>query len=207
MWPGVWRINTTRVLRHDGTDARDLTAAEIEGRQQAYELVEFFRSDLPGFADCELLDTATTIGVRETRRVLGDYVLTLDDLQAGRPFPDVIALCGYPVDIHDPTGAGGGVDEAYGTADAYEVPYRCLLPRDIEQLLVAGRCLSATHEALAAIRVMPPAFATGEAAGTAAALAVKLGASPRTVPVIDLQRQLIDQGAYLGESPSLEVSG
>lgn len=196
--PGAWRINTTRILGRDGTDARELTSAEQEGRRQVRALVEFFRAELPGFEDCELLDTAATIGVRETRRVLGEHVLSLEDLQTGRDFDDVVALCGYPVDIHDPTGSGGGVDDAYGTANTYQIPYRSLVPREVEGLLVAGRCLSATHEALAAIRVMPPAFATGEAAGTAAAIAVRLGVTPRRVPIGELQHALLAHGAYLG---------
>jgi hypothetical protein len=197
--PGVWRINTTRILGQDGTDVADLTAAEIEGRRQVDALLEFFRADLPGFSDCRLLDTAATVGVRETRRIVGEHVLSLEDLQSGRHFDDTIALAGYPVDIHDPTGAGGGVDESYRTANAYCIPYRSLLPVDIDNLLVAGRCISATHEALAAIRVMPPSFAMGEAAGTAAALAVRDGIRPRRVSVTELQKQLLAQGAYLGE--------
>ncbi|MGH3749748.1 MAG: FAD-dependent oxidoreductase, partial [Micromonosporaceae bacterium] len=196
--PGVWRINTTRILGRDGTDPRDLTAAETQGREQVHQLVRFFREELPGFENCELLDTAATIGVRETRRIVGEHVLSLDDLQQARHFHDVIALCGYPVDIHDPTGAGGGVDDSYRTANAYEIPYRSLVPRGVEQLLVAGRCLSATHEALAAVRVMPPAFGTGHAAGVAAALAVRDGVAPRKVPIDELQRFLIAQNAYLG---------
>jgi len=198
--PGVWRINTTRVLGMDGTDVRDLTLAEVEGRRQALALVEFFRAELPGFEQASLLDTAAMIGVRETRRIVGDYVLTLEDLQTGRHFTDVIALCAYPVDIHDPTGAGGGVSEAAATANAYEIPYRSLLPRGLDDLLVAGRCVSATHEALGAIRVMPPAFAMGEAAGTAAALAVEAEVSPRNIKTLSLQGRLRDQGAYLGDS-------
>ncbi|TNC24217.1 FAD-dependent oxidoreductase [Amycolatopsis alkalitolerans] len=197
---GVWRINTTRILGRDGTDVADLTAAELAGRDQVDRLVRFFRAELPGFAECELLDTAATIGVRETRRIVGEHVLSLADLQRGTHFDDVVALCGYPVDIHDPTGAGGGVDDSWGTANAYEIPYRSLVPVRIDQLLVAGRCLSATHEALAAIRVMPPAFATGEAAGTAAALAARLGVTPREVPVGELQRALLAGGVYLGRT-------
>ncbi|MGH3311722.1 MAG: FAD-dependent oxidoreductase [Streptomyces sp.] len=196
---GVWRINTTRVLGRDGTNAQDLTSAEIEGRRQVDELMRFFRENLPGFERCELLDTASTVGVRETRRVVGDYVLSLEDLQEGRHFDDVIALCAYPVDIHDPAGAGGGVDDSFGTANYYEIPYRCLLPSEVENLLVAGRCVSATHEALAAIRVMPPSFAMGEAAGTAAALACADNLTLRQLPVPDLQHALVDQGGYLGE--------
>src|SRR5665647_1195618 len=100
------------------------------------ELMTFFRRRVPGFADCVLLDTAATIGVRETRRIVGEYTLTLDDLATGRDFDDVIALCGYPVDIHSPTDSGGGVDEDVETANAYQIPYRCLIPLDCEQLLV-----------------------------------------------------------------------
>jgi hypothetical protein len=201
--PGVWRINTSRVLRRNGTDVHDLTAAEIEGREQAAALLRFFRSDLPGFKKCSLLDTATTIGVRETRRVVGQYTLTLGDLQNGRRFEDVVALCGYPVDIHDPTGPGGGTAEAPPTANTYEIPYRVLVPRDIDGLLVAGRAVSATHEALGAIRVMPPCFAMGEAAGTATALSLENDCAPRAIPVPVLQERLRAAGAYLGE-PAME---
>lgn len=197
--PGVWRINTTRILGKDATRSADLTAAEIEGREQVLKLIDFFRAEIPGFRDCELLDTAATIGVRESRRVVGEYVLTLEDLQTGRHFDDVVAMCGYPVDIHDPAGSGGGSDERWGTANAYEIPYRSLVPRDLDGLLVAGRCASATHEAMAAIRVMPPAFAMGQAAGTSAALAVADGIAPRGVDIEALQRRLLADGAYLGE--------
>lgn len=196
--PGVWRINTTRVLGRDGTDVTDLTAAELDGRDQVQALISFFRAYLPGFGQCQLLDTATTVGVRETRRIDGAYRLELSDLQTGRHFQDTIALCAYPVDIHDPTGAGGGVDESAGTANVYEIPYRCLVPRGVDGLLVAGRSLSASHEALAAVRVMPPAFAMGQAAGTAASLAVRAGVAPREVGVAALRHALLGQGAYLG---------
>lgn len=196
---GVWRINTTRIQRRNGADARDLTLAEIEGRRQVRTLLAFFRKWLPGFEQCELLDTATQIGVRETRRIGGEYTLTLDDLGQGREFEDVIALAGYPVDIHSPTGDGGGATGEWRTANIYQIPYRCLVPLRVEQLLVAGRPLSATHEALGAVRVMPPAFAMGQAAGTAAALAVARGIPPRHVSVPDLQTLLVRQGAYLGE--------
>ncbi len=206
--PGVWRVNTTRVQRLDGTDVGDLTKAEIEGRRQVMQLMEFFRNRLPGFADCVLLDTAATIGVRETRRIVGEYTLTLDDLKTGRDFEDVVALCGYPVDIHSPTDAGGGVDEDLQTANAYQIPYRCLVPLDCEQLLVAGRSVSSTHEALGAIRVMPPAFAMGQAAGTAAALCLAEGVTPRMLDTAKLQAALLADGAYLGrrvEHPATAV--
>jgi hypothetical protein len=197
--PGVWRINTGRVLRRNGTDVQDLTAAEIEGREQTMQLLDFFRSDLPGFERCSLLDTATTIGVRETRRIVGEYTLTLGDLQNGRRFPDVIALCGYPVDIHSPDGAGGGTAEAPPSANVYEIPYRVMIPRELDNVLVAGRAVSATHEALGAIRVMPPCFAMGEAAGTAGAMALDQALTPRTLDVSALQARLRAQRAELGE--------
>lgn len=197
--PGVWRINTTRVQRRVGTDVWDLTRAEIEARRQVQALLAFFRRWLPGFERCELLDTAAQIGVRETRRIRGEYTLTLQDLATGREFDDVIALAAYPVDIHSPTDDGGGATGEWETANIYQIPYRCLVPVGVDQLLVAGRSLSATHEALAAVRVMPIAFAMGQAAGTAAALAVALGLPPRRVPVAELQRRLVAQGAYLGD--------
>ncbi|HEV7266006.1 MAG TPA: FAD-dependent oxidoreductase [Falsiroseomonas sp.] len=164
-------------------------------------LLAFFRADLPGFANCRLLDTATQIGVRETRRILGEYTLTLGDLKNGRCFEDVIALCGYPVDVHDPTGSGGGVTPELQVANAYEIPFFCVMvPQDVDGLLVAGRAVSATHEALAAIRVMPPCFAMGQAAGSAAAMAFATGAQPRTVPIADLHARLKADGAILSTS-------
>ena len=201
--PGVWRINTTRLHHLDGTDVRDLTTAEIEGRRQVATLMKFFRKWLPGFENAILLDTAATIGVRETRRIVGDYMLTAEDLATGREFEDAIALCGYPVDIHSPTGDGGGTDGTYQTANVYQIPYRCLLPARLDGVLVAGRCISATHEAMGATRVMPPSFAMGEAAGTAAALSVEAGVRPRDVAISALHEALVGQGAYLGESAFL----
>lgn len=197
--PGVWRVNTTRLHNYDGTNVEDLTRAEIEGREQVKILLAFFRKWLPGFEQCELHDTAATMGVRETRRIVGEYTLTIDDLATGRSFADTIAYCGYPVDIHSPTGDGGGADGSYQTANEYQIPYRSLVPRDVDNLLVAGRCVSATHEALGAIRVMPPSFAMGQAAGTAAAMAIEWGVPPRKVPVPQLRELLTRQGAFLGD--------
>ena len=200
--PGVWRINTSRVLKRDGTSVGDLTEAEVEGREQVYALMDFFRSDLVGFENCTLLDTAPQIGVRETRRIIGEYTLTLEDIQNATHFDDVIALCGYPIDVHDPAGAGGGTADSPSTANIYEIPYRVMVPKDLDGVLVAGRSVSATHEALGAIRVMPPCFAMGEAAGLAAAMAVKGNASVRDVNIGRLQDQLVNQGAYIGKRAS-----
>jgi hypothetical protein len=199
MEPGVWRINTGRVLRRNGADALELSLAEVEGREQTVALLDFFRNNLPGFEQVELRDTATQIGVRETRRIEGAYELTLQDLHSGRAFDDVVALCGYPLDIHDPTGSGGGTGGAgLDAANVYQIPYRVMLPRFHDGLLVSGRAVSATHEALSAIRVMPPCFALGQAAGVAAALCVGNRASPRHIDYADLKKELLAQGAYLG---------
>lgn len=137
--------------------------------------------------------------MRETLRVVGEYTLTLGDLQNSTRFADVVALCGYPVDSHDPAGAGGGTADAPPAANIYEVPYRVMVPRGLDGVPVAGRAVSATHEAIGAIRVMPPCFAMGEAAGTAAALAVAGDCEPRDVDVTALQSRLVAAGAYLGE--------
>jgi hypothetical protein len=198
--PGVWRVNTTRVTGVDGRDVHDLTRAEVAARHQVVQLLDFFRRELPGLEQCRLLDTAETIGVRETRRIHGEYALTLEDLVEGRPFDDVIAVAGYPVDIHSPTSINGPFDDGVPpTANVYEIPYRALVPARLDGLLMAGRCISGSHEALAAIRVMPPAFALGEAAGAAAAGAVAAHLAPREIDVSALQERLLDQGAYLGE--------
>ena len=204
--PGIWRINTTRLQRLDGTKVLDLTRAEIEGRRQVMFLLKFFHERCPGLENCTLLDTAATIGVRETRRIVGEYTLTAEDLASGREFDDVIALCGYPIDIHSPTGSGGTMSpEMFQMANVYQIPYRCLVPVEVDQLLVAGRCVSASHEALGAIRVMPPSFAMGQAAGTAAALAAAEGVPPRRVPIEWLQETLVERGAYLGERVTRRV--
>ncbi len=199
--PGVWRINTSRMQGLDGTEATDLTRAEVEGRRQVWELMRFFRESLPGFAEAVLLDTAVQVGVRETRRIVGQYVLTADDLATGRHFEDVIALAAFPFDIHPVMGDGGGTTSALEaglrTANVYEIPYRSLVPQEIEQLLVAGRCLSATHEAAGAVRVMPPCFAMGQAAGVAAARAIRDEMPPSGVGVSVVQTTLRGQGAIL----------
>jgi hypothetical protein len=128
--------------------------------------------------------------------VLGDYVLTGEDILSARKFPDVIARGTYPVDIHNPTGKGT-VLRSVPPGDAYDIPLRCLLPRGVEHLLTAGRCISGTHEAHSSYRVTPTAMATGQAAGVCAALAASSGKAPRDVPVEAVQAELIRQGADL----------
>ena len=195
---GIWRVNVSRILGTDGMQAEDLTRAEIVGRRQVVEILAFLRQYVPGFADCTLIDTAAQVGVRETRRIVGEYTLTQADLTSGRDFPDTIAYAAYPMDIHSPTDGGGGVSNRGETANAYQIPLRCLVPQGVDGLLVAGRCVSATHEALGAIRVMPPSFAMGEAAGITAALAAAEHLRPRDVPAAWVRETLIKHGAYLG---------
>jgi len=195
--PGEAVVNTTRVLRRLGTVGRDLAQAEVEGRQQAYQVVEFLRQHLPGFAGAYLLETPAQIGVRETRRIVGAYVLTQDDILAGRKFPDAIACGAYPIDIHDPASARL-VARRLPPGEYYTIPYRSLLPQGADNLIAAGRCISATHEAFAAFRVSAIVMAIAQAAGTAAALAQRSGVSPPDLPVATLRQRLHERGVFLG---------
>jgi len=194
--PGMWWANVSRVHQVDATDAEQLTRAEIEGHRQVRYLVQFMRERLPGFERCTLVDTGTQIGVRETRRIVGAYVLTGEDVLAARRFADAVARVSFPIDIHDPQG-GGGRFEGPREGPYYTIPYRCLVPQRVDNLLVAGRPISATHEAHGSLRVMPPCFATGQAAGTAAALALETEVLPRAVNVELLRESLVQQGALV----------
>jgi len=196
---GEVHFNTTRVTRADGTSADDLTRAEIESRRQVMQYVDFLARDVPGFERAHLQMTGTQIGVRETRRIVGEYVLTADDVLGARKFEDCIARGSYPIDIHDPDG-GGTVLKRLPPGESYDIPYRCLVPLAVDNLLVAGRPISSTHEAHSSLRVMPIACAVGQAAGTAAALCVRDQVIPRELDVGLLQRTMIAQGANLGAS-------
>lgn len=192
----VWGVNHTRIQDVDGTNSDDLTRAHIEGLRQVFEALEFLRRYVPGCENVELNAVAEQIGVRETRRIRGEYVLTVDDVLSCTPFDDCVVAYGYPVDIHPPTGSLG-VEFTLPQGHHYEVPYRCLLPLKVENLLVAGRCVSATHEALGAIRVMPCCFGMGEAAGAAAALSLKEKVLPKKLDYKLLQKSLVEKGAYI----------
>lgn len=194
---GEIHFNTTRVVKVDGTSGKDLTYSEVEARRQMIGLVEFLKRKVPGFESAFLLVSGSQIGVRETRRVMGEYVMTEEDVLGARKFEDVVARGSYPIDIHSPTGEGTVIKRPPPGA-SYDIPYRCLVPKGVENLLVAGRCVSCTHEAQAAIRVIPICMAMGQAAGTAAALAVKLKVTPREMDVTPLQKTLRELGANLG---------
>jgi hypothetical protein len=189
-------VNTTRVQGLDGTDVEDLTAAEELGRQQVMMVADFMKKKLPGFENASISQVGAQIGIRETRRIDGQYALQVEDVIKGRKFADVVARSGYPIDIHDPSGKG--VTAAWVGGDgAYDIPYRCLLPKRVDNLLVGGRCISTTHETLATTRLSPSCMATGQAAGTAAGLAVKRDLPPGQVAIAELQQALRDGGALL----------
>ncbi|MER5211753.1 FAD-dependent oxidoreductase [Streptomyces sp. NPDC002838] len=189
-------VNSTRVTRALGTDVWDLTRAEYTARRQLSEIDRFLRTHVPGFEEAYVVQSGSHIGVRETRRVLGDYRLTGHDILAASAFPDVVAHGAYPVDIHNPRGTGT-VLKRVPAGRFYDIPLRCLLPRGTDRLLVAGRCISGTHVAHSSYRVMPIAMATGQAAGACAALAVRLGRAPREIPHGLVQEELLRQGAHL----------
>jgi hypothetical protein len=189
-------INCTRVQGLDGTDVEALTQAEEEGRRQVLLMSEFLTRDVPGFEKASVSSVGTQIGIRETRRIVGRYALTKEDVTGGRKFEDVIARSGYPIDIHDPSGKG--VTAAWIAGDgAYDIPYRCLVSADKRNLLAAGRCISTTHEALATTRLTPSCMATGQAAGTAAALAALAGTDAVDVDIAELQTALRKEGAAI----------
>ena len=195
---GEIHFNQTRINRADGTSTEDLTRAEIEGRRQAWQFIVFLRRDVPGFEEAEMLVSGPQVGMRETRRVMGEYVLTADDVLSARKFEeDCIARGSYSIDIHSPTGAGT-VIQRLKPGESYDIPYRCLVPTGIDNLLIAGRPISATHEAHSSLRIMPICMAIGQAAGTAAALSIREGVVARKLDVRLLQKTLRSQGANLG---------
>jgi hypothetical protein len=189
-------VNMTRVVGIDPLDPDDLTRAEVEARAQVMQLLDFFRRDVPGFARARIAATATQIGVRESRRIVGEYTLTADDVLAARTFDDAVARSAYPIDIHNPSGTGT-TTRRLAPGASYEIPYRCLVPLLVDDLLVAGRCISTTHEALASTRLTPTVMTLGQAAGTAAALSLREGVTPRALDPRLLRERLIRDGVDL----------
>ncbi len=193
-------VNFTHVIHIDSTKAEDLTRATVEARKQANETVEVYRRYVPGMEHCYMISTPNTIGVRESRRILGDYVLTENDVKGRREFADNICYGSFFVDIHCIDGPG--MDSTVWRPPKgfkYNIPYRILLPQGVDNLLTAGRCVSCTHIALGSIRVMVPCIGMGEAAGTAAAMSLKSSVTPRQLDVDILQDQLRKQGGILSE--------
>ncbi len=214
---GSWHVTTqagvvhtimTRIADVDATDPVALTAAEIEGRKQALEYARFLRDHVPGFEKAELSWLSDPVGVRETRRVYGQYRLTRADCLGARRFDDAIGACGAPLEDHH---AGSDTTWAYlPDGLTYDIPYRTLIPQEVAGLLVAGRCFSATHDAHASCRSMAQTMAMGQAAGTAAALAVGGDVPPAEVDVSTLQERLRGAGAKFGDiraEPPLVAGG
>ena len=189
-------VNSTRILNTLGTDVWDLTQAELIGRRQIAQLIAFFRKCVPGFEKAYVQQSSLTPAIRETRRIIGEYKLTAKDILSAHKFDDVIALGTYPIDLHNPLGKGT-IIKKIKPGQAYDIPLRCLIPLKIENLLVAGRCISGTHMASASYRTMPICMATGQAAGVCAALASLNNEKPRKVNAKAVQQELLRQGAIL----------
>src|SRR5437667_216384 len=204
-----WRVNFTQLAREDGTavsgiEPDDLTRGEIEGRRQAVQAFEFLRT-VPGFEKSYIIDLPPQLGIRETRRVIGGYMLSGEDVLGCAAFDDSIGVNGWPMESH----VAGDVIFKFPpipqSRGFNELPYRMLTPEGIDNLLVAGRCASMTHDGQSAARVSGACFAMGEAAGTAAALALDGNAMPRDIAVEKLQQQLKQQGAFIGQDQTVPV--
>jgi ribulose 1,5-bisphosphate synthetase/thiazole synthase len=203
--PGVVTINATRVQGVDGTDPDALSHAEVETQQQMFEVFQFLRRRVPGFERAWLLDSTHQVGIRETRHILGDYVIALEDVLSGRDFPDTVARGAYPVDLHDVragadvlgSAVGGGGVTLRRIDHAYGIPMRSLIPSGIEGLVVAGRAISASHEAAGSVRGQAVCMATGHAAGVIAALSARGEVMPRRLDVGRVQEVLLAQRAIL----------
>src|SRR5690606_5886708 len=189
----VW-VNSVRIVG-DATDNRDLTRAEVQGRRDAYAIHAYLREHVPGCAHSRLQQTSPTIGIRETRRLLGGTTLTGDEVRAGHQPEDSIALGAWPIDVH-PVDGYAGSHVMYVPAP-YGIPYRALVPATTDGLLAAGRCISVDRDALGSVRVGATCAATGHAAGTAAALSARRGVQPRELDVAELRARLREQGALL----------
>lgn len=191
---GRWKINTTRMAHIDATNTEDITKAVMEGRKQVQEVLKFMKKYVPGCENIELIQMASTLGVRETRRIEGRYKLTAQDILERKHFDDAICTFGYAIDIHNSEGGGATFKQVNGY---YTIPFRCLVPNKITNLLVAGRCISGTSEAAASYRVIPCCIATGQAAGTAAAQAIQERCNPGDVDITLLRQTLVDQGTVI----------
>lgn len=197
-------VNVDTMIGIDGTKAEDLTLASNESRKRVMECINFYRKYVPGMENCFLMDTAPLIGIRETRRIMGEAMITKEDVLSAKKADDGIAKASFFLDLHD-----GGLpslgevlsreERNVPKGDWYEIPYGCLVPKKIDKLLTAGRCISSDREANGSLRIMPTCMATGQAAGTAAALSLGQDVTPRELNVRQLQKTLLEQGADLRE--------
>ena len=200
--PIEWRANLTQIRNPDGSpvsgiDAEQLSYGEVEGRRQCRDTFEFIKSVTPGFEKAYIVEIAPQIGIRETRRVRGEYMVSEEDILECVDFPDAIGVNGWPVEAH----VAGNVDFRFarGKRGFNQLPYRMIVAQNVDNLLVAGRCASMTHDGQSSARVSGPCFVMGQAAGSAAHLALKTNMAPRRVDVAVLQETLERNGAYLGK--------
>ncbi|MCA1390784.1 hypothetical protein ABH994_007847 [Bradyrhizobium yuanmingense] len=203
-----WRVNFTQVAREDGhaingVEPDDLTRGEIEGRKQALAAYEFLRSAVPGFEKSYIVDLPPQLGIRETRRIKGGYQLSGEDVLGCASFADSIGVNGWPIEAHVPGDVVFTFPPIPESRGYNELPYRMLVPEGVDNLLVAGRCASMTHEGQSAARVSGACFAMGEAAGSAAALALSGNRIPREIPIEKLQETLKQQGAFIGRDQAV----
>ncbi len=198
--PDEWFVNTSRVMGVDSTDNRSLSKGEMEGRRQAEEILNMIRTYIPGCGDAKLMSTASVLGIRESRHIRGEYRLTLEDILQGKVPDDRVLVCSNSVDVHGRFGPKSNEYLTIENGEYYGIPYGCLVPWEVDGLLVAGRCISAESQAAGAVRVMPPVMAMGQAAGIAAALSVKTGEEARHISRELLKEKLIENQVYLGES-------
>ncbi len=202
--PIEWRANLTQIKNPSGTavsgiDARELSYGEVEGRRQCWDVFQFIKENTPGFEQAYIVEIAPQIGIRETRRIVGEYMLTEQDILGCRDFADTIGVQGWPVEAH----IKGDVKFVFAPPKSRgfnEIPYRIIVPQKVDNLLVAGRCASMTHDGQSSARVSGPCFIMGQAAGTAADLALSAGIAPRALDVATLQKRLRSDGANLGPS-------
>lgn len=200
--PIEWRANLTQIRTPEGRavngiDAREFSYGEIEGRRQCWDVFSFIKEVTPGFDDAYIVEIAPQIGIRETRRIVGEYQLSRDDILGNADFDDTIGVNGWPVEAH----VAGDVEfrfSEWGSRGFNQIPYRIIVPLKIENLFVAGRCASMTHEGQSSARVTGSCFIMGQAAGTAADLVLSGSVTPRALDIADLQARLESDGAYLG---------
>jgi hypothetical protein len=204
-WVG---INFTHILKMDSLKAEDLTYATVEGRRQAYETIATYRKYVPGMENCYMLSTPNTVGIRESRRIHGEYKLAKADLMAEKEFDDSVGYGSFFIDIHNTTGPGMDKKTYHPPRGfKYQIPYRILVPKGVENLLVAGRCASTDHEALGSLRVMPQCGIMGQAAGAASVLSLKSNVPPRGIDVKALQGALREQACILSAADVRKVNG
>lgn len=192
----VLHFNTTRIVKKNPTDPEDVTEAELLARKQVYEIYDFMKKHADGLEDSFLMMTAAEIGVRESRMIIGEYVLTEADCRAFTKFYDGIAACNYDIDIHNPEGTGTS-HYYFPEGEFYTIPYRSLIPQGVSNMLVAGRCISSDHGAQASYRIMPTVCCIGEAAGIAMAMAHKANSDVRAVDTDQLRALLKAGGAFI----------